>query len=83
MAFDQTRVSQINAMMGSSSFNVKIMDYWAYDFQNSIGGGDMIGPATRIELQLNRFSLYGLPDVDKLNWTHFSWVNNVNFVYPF
>ena len=83
MGHEFVHVSQINAMMGSSSFNVKIMDYWAYDFQNSIGGGDMIGPATRIELQLNRFSLYGLPDVDKLNWTHFSWVNNVNFVYPF
>jgi hypothetical protein len=59
------------------------MDYWAYDFQNSIGGGSLIGPETRSQLLLSRYNLYGLSDMETMNWTHFNWVNDVKFIYPF
>ena len=83
MGHELVHVSQINAMVGCSNYNVILMDYWAYDFQNSIGGGSLIGPETRSQLLLSRYNLYGLSDMETMNWTHFNWVNDVKFIYPF
>ena len=83
MGHELVHVSQINAMVGCSNYNVKLMDYWAYDFQNSIGGGSLIGPETRSQLLLSSYNLYGLSDMETMNWTHFNWVNDVKFIYPF
>ena len=84
MGHEFVHVSQINAMIGYSTIPTDLMEYWAYDFQNNIGGGDLIGSQTRMDIKYNySYNYYGSPDMESLNWTHFNWVNEVRFVYPF